>query len=155
MVLAVALVIAALASPMFVSAKGATVPFKVTCKAYPTPTGGGPGYIVLSIPADCVGTHLGNSEFYSDLTANVVPPFPAPQYGDMVFTAADGSQLFGDYNGLNVPNDFSGFDYWGTYEIVEGTGRFSGTSGSGVYYGSAGTHVGGGTLAYEGTLTNP
>jgi hypothetical protein len=134
--LALVLLTVVLASPMFVSAMEPTTSFKVTCATYPELIGGGDGYIVLSIPADCVGNHLGNSEFYSELTGFVVPPFPNIQYGDMVFTAADGSELYGDYNGFNVPNEYGAFTFWGTYEIDAGSGRFDGATGSGDYYGT-------------------
>lgn len=151
--LALVLVIAALASPMFVSAMEPTTPFKVTCATYPEVIGGGDGYIVLSIPGDCLGTHLGNSEWFSESTAFVVPPFPSQQYGDMVFTAADGSELYGYFEGLTAPNEFEAFDFWGAYEITAGNGRFNGASGSGDYYGSC--VYDDCTLTFEGTLINP
>jgi hypothetical protein len=154
--LLIVLVLVAVASPMLVTAAGATVPFKVRCVAYPEIIGEGPSYIVAAIPADCVGTHLGDSEWFSEVTAfmDSENPFvnPAPQYGDMVFTAADGSQLIGDFVGENVLNEVGGFDFWGTYQIVEGTGRFSGAAGSGIYYGGGGDSA---ALRFEGQLINP
>lgn len=155
-ILLIVLVLVAVASPLLVNAAGATVPFKVTCVAHPEIIGEGPNYIVAAIPADCVGTHLGDSEWFSEVTAfmDSENPFvnPAPQYGDMVLTAADGSQLIGDFVGENVLNDVGGFDFWGTYQIVEGTGRFSGATGSGIYYGGGGDSA---ALTFEGQLINP
>lgn len=139
-----------------VKAKGATVPFKVDCVTYPEVVGGGLGlgYFVLEIPADCIGTHLGNSDWYADSFVDIsTPPPPFPQTGEMVFTAANGAQLVGTFSGLAAPNNIGGFDYWGTYQITGGTGRFSGASGSGTYYGGADGETG--VLTFEGTLMNP
>ncbi len=150
------LVLVSVASPVFVSAEGATVPFKVRCVTYPEIVGGGLGFVLADIPADCIGTHLGNSGWHSLVTAYMDPtdPFnnPAPQYGDMTFTAADGSQLLGSFEGENVLIPGGGFNFWGSYEIVEGTGRFEGASGSGDYFGGGGNPA---SLTFEGELINP
>lgn len=151
------LVLMLVASPAFVSAKGAVVPFKVECVTYPVIVSE-PGQfpILADIPADCLGTHLGNSGWHSLVTVYINPtdPFntPAPQYGDMVFTAADGSELRGDFSGWNVLLEGGGFDFWGSYVIDEGTGRFEGVTGSGEYYGGGSYPA---SLTFEGELVNP
>ena len=97
---------------------------------------------------------MGRSAWYADSIVDIsTPPPPFPQIGEMVFTAANGDQLIGTFNGWGVPNEFGGFDYWGEYWIIEGTGRFSGATGSGTYYGGTDGEIG--TATFEGTLTNP
>ncbi len=145
------LILSTLSVQTIVLAEGAVTPFKVNCVTYPE-VNVIPGYLVLRIPAECGGTHLGESDWYADSVVDITT-FPALQTGDMVFTAANGSQLFGSFNGYAVPNDIGGFDYWGDYEITEGTGRFSGATGSGTYYGGADGTTG--VLTFEGTLIDP
>ena len=131
----------------------ATVPFKVTYQTFPVPRGvDGDGYLILEIPADGKGTHLGKSEWYADSLVSLGPN-PNTQTGEMVFTAANGDQLIGSFEGWANLSDSGGAEYGGEYEISEGTGRFTGATGSGDYYGSAGPETG--TLTFEGTLTNP
>jgi len=135
-----------------------TVPFHADCLTYPTRVGSGPGFIVLEIPSDCIGTHLGNSEWYADSVVDLTPLAngePAIQTGTMYFTAANGAQLIGEFAGYALPNATGAFDYWGEYWITEGTGRFSGATGNGVYSGGADGQTGVGTALFEGTLTNP
>jgi hypothetical protein len=133
----------------------ATVPFKAIFTTYPETVSFNPktGILVLSIPADGNGTHLGKSEWYADSIAYLYSSTYPTQTGEMYFTAANGDQLFGYFEGTGVPNDIGGFDYWGDYWITEGSGRFSGATGSGIYFGGAGG--GSGMLTFEGTLTNP
>jgi hypothetical protein len=158
--IALLFVIAILAGQVVTAAEAATVPFKVSCVTYPQPVGGGadPGgvYIELDVPGDCIGTHLGNSEFYSDMTAYVAPPpWPWPQFGDMTFTGADGGQLFASFTGESAPGDGGGLNFWGNYEITWGNGRFHGATGSGQYSGSVNAAGTEGEIVFEGTLLNP
>ena len=142
LLVALLLTFAVLGGQMPVSAKGATVPFKVACQTYPVPEFMG-DHIVVTVTSDCKGTHLGKSHWDSVSIVDISqPPPPFTQIGDMVFTAANGDQLIGTFSGLAVPNDKGGFDYWGDYEITGGTGRFSGTTGSGAYSGGAGEGIG-------------
>lgn len=150
--LALVLALVAIASPALGRAGGATVPFKVECTTYPEVDDSGFPILIVTIPADCIGTHLGISDWYGDTLVDLTV-YPALQTGTMEFTAANGAQLFGNIDGEAIPNDIGGFDYWGDYWITSGTGRFEGYTGSGIYYGGAGGGVG--TLTFEGTLTRP
>lgn len=140
-----------------VNAAERSVPFDVRCEVQPSIVGEGPEYIVAAVPGDCVGTYLGKSTWFSELTAYMDPvdPFsiPAPQHGNMVFTAADGSELFGYFEVMNVLNDRGGFDYWGRYWIYDGSNRFIGTIGSGYYSGNASSNLG--FLNFGGEFVNP
>ena len=103
----------------------------------------------------CTGTHLGQSQWYSLITAFInVDDLtqPAPQYGDMTFTAANGSTLYGYFEGQNVPRADGGFDFWGRYWIYGGTDRFEGATGRGFYYGGG---VGEVLLYFVGELVKP
>jgi hypothetical protein len=135
-----------------VRAKGAIVPFKVTCQTYPNVVPGD-GYLEVKISSDCTGAHLGKSHWDADSIVELTTPPPFTQAGEMVFIAANGDQLIGTFSGQALPKETGGFDYWGDYEITGGTGRFSGTTASGTYFGGADGEVG--TAVFEGTLTKP
>jgi hypothetical protein len=133
-----------------VAALNAAVPFKATYTTYPTQVSE-PGVIpmIFEIPADGEATHLGKSTWYADMW---VDPRSEPwtQGGVMTFTAADGDQLFGTYDGFAEPGG-PGIKFWGVFEISGGTGRFEGAKATGDYWGECGT--GEGILHFDGTLT--
>ena len=150
------LVLVIMAGPMHVTAAGDGKAFRVDCLSFPQAPEWKVDHFVFPIPAVCTGTHVGRSVWFSNVTVFLDPTdptgTPAPQYGDMVFIAADGSQLFGHFEGENVARPGGGFDLWGTYEIVGGTDRFVGASGGGSYYGGGVTNA---TLIWEGELVLP
>lgn len=131
-----------------------TVPFQVDCQTYPTIVEINEVQMVLEIPGDCKGTHLGRGEWYADMVVDISsPPPPFLQSGTMVFTAEDGDQLFATFFGFGKPKATGGNYYWGGYQISGGTGRFEGTTGTGLYHGQADGEVG--TAIFDGTLLNP
>lgn len=153
LLLALTLAVVAVAGTAHVQARGATVPFKVKCTTYPQVDATGFPLLEVTIPGDCIGTHLGNSRFYSKLSGYILGDPPWVQEGKMEFTAANGATLSGYYEGHFVPNDIGGNDWRGDYWIDGGTGRFDGYTGSGIYYG--GGDGSSATLTFEGTLTKP
>jgi len=139
-----------------VSAKGGAkfLPFKVNCETYPSIMGVIDGNLVLEIPSDCKGTYLGNGEWFADSLVDITNPTPPNlQTGEMVFTAANGDQLSGNFFGYAMPKESGGNYYWGGYEITGGTGRFDGVTGSGLYHGQADGEVG--SAIFDGTLMWP
>jgi hypothetical protein len=74
---------------------GAVVPFKATIQTFPRIVSRYP-YLVVEIPGEGQATHLGKTVFYSDMNAY----FNGLQDGTMVFTAANGDQLVGGFEGI-------------------------------------------------------
>ena len=150
--LIVTLVLAAGASGV-ARAGDAVVPFKAYYSGSPVgifdPTC---GCLHQTFEFDGNATHLGLSHF-SATGVSYLFSSPPYQIGDMVFTAADGDQLFGYYLGgfTYLPDgivEFGG-DFW----ITGGTGRFEGVTGEGDYWGTASTiSPSWGKLYYDGTL---
>lgn len=156
------------ASGAIVTRANATVPFIGHYTTYPEVTEPVNG-VFEDIPIPSVGkaTHLGKSTWYSESDVNFNIPNTGPQVcgagevyqdGSSIFTAADGSQLIGEFLGwsyyVDPTHPFAGCgDYW----INEGTGRFVGATGSGTYSYIV-TIIDGvlvGELDFIGTLTNP
>jgi len=80
------------------------------------------------------GTHIGNGDWVS---GECLDSFSRPGiilvHGHGVITAADGDQLFVDYDVTTpVPDATGAIHASGTYTIVGGTGRFAGSTGSGT-----------------------
>lgn len=134
-----------------------TASFSAAYTTYPQVVGGGnDGYdfIILDIPGEGEGTHLGASTWFADdMKAYVDGPLPFPQYSQMIFKAANGDELYGHFAGFGYPNAAGGFYYWGGFDINGGTGRFEGALGNGIYHGSAGG--GSGRVTFEGELLLP
>jgi hypothetical protein len=127
------------------------VPFKAEYIVYPEqPPDFGDGYMLLVIPGEGEGTHLGKSTWLAkSMRVDLVDPPPQPQFSEMVFTAANGDELYGHFFGFGRPNDAGGNYFWGGYEIGGGTGKFEGASGSGLYHGTCREIC---TLSFEGNL---
>ena len=129
---------------------GAVEPFKARYETYPQPVGPPEnGILTLKIPGDGEGDPLGKSTWDAEMKINVTQ-VPNPQTGTMVFTAANGDQLFGTYEGLGTPAD-GPVSFQGTFQITGGTGSFEGATGAGTYWGTA--EGGEGTLYFDGMLT--
>lgn len=136
LMLALAMVLAAASNASTVAtAAGAEVPFKATYMMHPKPVGEINSCIIQELPGEGNATHLGLSTFYSDAIACTDT---LTQAGDMLFTAANGDQLFGGFAGsIAFSPDFLSVDFWGYYWITGGTGRFEGVTGGGTYWGTA------------------
>ena len=129
---------------------GAVEPFKARYETYPQPVGPPEnGILTLKIPGDGEGDPLGKSTWDAEMKVNVAQGPPNPQTGTMVFTAANGDQLFGTYEGLGTP-DGPAVSFQGTFQITGGTGRFEGVTGAGTYWGTAEGSEG--TLYFDGML---
>ena len=112
------------------------VPFKGKYTTYPEVSDPDEyGAIVAIIPSEGKATHLGKSTWFSNSvveTNNGEPPWS--QTGDMLFTAADGSTLVGEFTGISMYTEEYPFAGNGEYTITHGTDRFEGTTGSGKYF---------------------
>ncbi len=122
---------------MVTTRANATVPFKAVYITSPVITAvSNSGTLTVEIPSEGNGTHLGKGAWYSD--SYVYDTFldedgPWGQVGTSIFTAADGSQLVGAFEGTTGPTADSPFAGTGAYWIDYGTGRFEGAMGSGAY----------------------
>ena len=140
-------------APSVATAEDAVVPFKATYNMSPRAVGvTEDGCNIQELPGEGQATHLGMSSFYSNAFAC---PAALVQFGDMLFTAANGDQLFGGFSGsLEFAPDFSSVRFWGDYWITGGSGRFEGVTGSGHYWGTAQLSAEAkGILHLSGTLT--
>jgi hypothetical protein len=147
LVLALAVVMAS--SGSIVMADGAVVPFKARYVTHPEQVGFEDGVLLIEIPAEGLGTHLGLSTWFATMWVDT-NFYPFTQGADdMVFTAANGDQLFGSYAGYALPTA-TGVKFWGTFQISGGTGRFEGTTGAGTYEGICGDTEG--ILYFDGML---
>ena len=130
---------------------GAVEPFKARYETYPQPVGPPEnGILTLKIPGDGEGDPLGKSTWDAEMKINLTQGPPNPQTGTMVFTAANGDQLFGTYEGLGTP-DGPAVSFQGTFQITGGTGSFEGVTGAGTYRGTAEGDEG--ILYFDGMLT--
>src|SRR5262249_48689963 len=90
-------------------------------------------------------THLGR---FTRLSHVVVHPEDGSAEGTIVFTAANGDQLFMDVVGL--PTTTASIS--GTYTFTGGTGRFRNASGGAEFVGVIGQDMIHITVAFEGTI---
>jgi hypothetical protein len=149
-----ALIVVMASGGAMVAAKSAVVPFKATYVTYPRAVGPPvDGVLTLNIPGEGKATHLGKSTWYATMWVDT-KPYPWTQGSDdMVFTAANGDQLFGSYVGYAEPPTAEGIiKFWGDFQITHGTGRFEGATATGKYWGQCGSDEGG-ILYFDGTLT--
>ena len=147
--LTLALVLTA-SAPVAASDGDAVVPFKAVYNMSPQIVGvDSNGCNIQVLPGVGKATHLGESTFYSDAVAC---PSTLSQSGDMLFTADNGDQLWGSFEG-DLAFSFPTVHFWGDFQITGGTGRFEGVTGSGTYEGTAVVTPGGkGILYFDGTL---
>jgi len=73
------------------------------------------------------GTHLGRFRYSADIT---VDDQTGDGVGTVIWTAANGDQIFADTHGEIVLLDFPNLTLRETQVITGGTGRFSGASGT-------------------------
>jgi hypothetical protein len=148
--LAVVLLMAGGISAAPTVADGTVVPFRATIQTFPQPPGVVDNCLLVLMP-ECEGqaTHLGKSTWDATMWAC----FDWSQHGTMVFTAANGDQLSGGFEGTweGTPQVFVEFE--GTFWITEddNTGRFEGATATGEYWGTA--EAGEGILYFDGMLT--
>ena len=145
---------------------GRTVPFKATIETYPRFAGmlADPPGIALSIPGQgqCMidGRFLSHADecaWYADSWVLFGYPYNH-QWGVMTFTAANGDQLLGTFEGEGYFDPALGTNnFWGAYVITGGTGKLAGAQGAGVYRGTAAEgppgEAGLGMLYFDGVLT--
>ena len=159
-VLALAMVLMlTMAGSASVAADGATVPFKAYYSMLPRIVGPAgpdyPGCVKQELPGTGQATHLGLSTWYSEATGC---PAAGTQFGSSIFTAANGDQLIGTFEGISsMAPDGSQVEFSGTALVTEGTGRFAGYTGTLTYWGTAALAASPrtGELHFEGTLTKP
>jgi hypothetical protein len=98
-------------------------------------------------------THLGASEFVATATVYLTPPPPFLIVGTVIFTAANGDQLFASYTGTSMPVAGAPNNVLLTYTVTGGTGRFENATGS--FTGVPVVPVGAltGTITLEGNIS--
>lgn len=150
LLMVVALIVVMAGSGSLVVVADPVVPFKATFVTHPSIVGFDPvtGILTVKIPAEGQATHLGESTFYADMWVDTTT-LPNGQTGVMTFTAANGDQLLGSYEGHSTPPPNA--EFWGDFEISGGTGRFDGVEGSGAYWGAVEGEEG--LLYFDGMLT--
>ena len=114
---------ALLSTTSTIAAAAGVVPFKGRANGEITAVLPGPTGVAMTAVAEGNATHLGNFTREEHLLLN---PDTGAFTGDVVFTAADGSQLTAAITGSFT----SATTALGTYIFTGGTGRFDGTTGS-------------------------
>jgi hypothetical protein len=164
--LVVILVLVMAGSASAAATGGRTAPFKATIETYPRVVGmlSDPPVIALAIPGQGQCTidgrflsHTDECTWYADSWVLFGYPYNH-QWGVMTFTAANGDQLLGTFEGEGYFDPVLGTNsFWGTYVITGGTGKLAGAQGAGVYWGTAVEgppgEAGLGTLNFDGALT--
>lgn len=146
--LVLALVLAA-SAPRAASADEAVVPFKASyATAFAILGVDSNGCNIQRITGVGQATHMGESTLYSDA---VGCPATQTQTGSLLFTAADGDELWGTFAG-KLRLEFPIVYFWGNYVMTDGSGRFDENTGAGSYTGSANLLTGTGTITFEGEL---
>jgi hypothetical protein len=151
-VLALTLILVAAGSAQ-VAASEADVPFYTSLQVHPTSAGpildasGNPIGFKLDVPGGGQATHLGDCTWHTVMWVY----FNGSQHGDMVFTAANGGELHGAFDGHGWRDSEGVSHFEGTYRFDGGTGRFEHATGEGDYWGAAVLN-GGGVLYFDGTL---
>jgi hypothetical protein len=105
-----------------------------------------PGGVVLTVAADGNATHLGKFSREETILFN---PGTGVLTGVIVFTAANGDQLFGTVDGGFV----STTEATGSYIFTGGTGRFQNASGEADFFLTTpdGVHF---TVEFDGSLSS-
>jgi hypothetical protein len=131
-----------------VAASGPEAPFYTSLRVHPTLAPDSiPGGFKLSVPGEGQARHLGKCNWDAAMWVY----FDGSQHGEMEFTAANGDQLVGTFDGHGYRDSAGVSHFDGTYEFTGGTGRFWGATGEGDYWGAAVLN-GDGVLYFEGTL---
>jgi hypothetical protein len=125
---------------------GDQVPFKGHADAVVTGVEATPDGLRLTVAATGQATHLGR--FTRD--ESVVVHADATFEGTLLFTAANGDQLFADVEDAFI----SATTALGTYTFTGGTGRFKNASGGAGFVGvtSDGIHI---AVKFAGTISSP
>ena len=102
--------------------------------------------LLVTAPGEGQATHLGRFTRLGKVVINLVD---GSVKGTVVFTAANGDQLFAEIEGVPTGSPTT---VAGTYTFTGGTGRFSDASGMAEFTGviaSDGIHI---TVEFEGTI---
>ena len=96
--------------------------------------------LTVTVISEGRGTHLGRYTA-EQVFCGVIDPETGVRLlleGESTVTAADGSQLFSEFESTETPTEIPGvFEQDGTVTFVGGTGRFEGASGSAVISGTS------------------
>lgn len=90
----------------------------------------GPPAIYHIITGTGTATHLGASSFVAKSTLYLTPPPPFISRGSIIFTAANGDQLFANHIATSTPVAGAPSIVIVNYTVTGGTGRFEDASGS-------------------------
>jgi len=127
------------------------LPFKANVSAYATPPPSGPPPWYMDVYGSGVATHMGRVTVYQHHM--VVPAGDGVDFYDGFFlwTAANGDELWGTYEGHMPFNPAGYFEIHGYFIIEGGTGRFAHATGEGPASGAQ--HLDGtADLTLDGTI---
>lgn len=138
-----------------IATRDVTMPFMGWYTTYPVLTGADEnGTLTFEIPGEGVSNILRQSTWYSvSEIFNTVTDPPYVQTGNSIFTAADGSQLIGAFEGTTGPKGNNPFVGTGTYVITSGSGIYEGATGSGTYSYAVAPDFSHARLEFRGTVT--
>lgn len=138
-----------------VSTRDVTLPFMAWFTTYPALIGADEnGTLTFEIPGEGVSNVLRQCTWYSlSQIFNTLEAPPYVQTGNSIFTATDGSQLIGTFEGTTGPKGNSPFAGVGAYVITSGTGAYEGATGSGTYTYAVAPDFSHARLEFKGTLT--
>lgn len=110
-------------------------PFKGDFIAHPQVVSIIDGVLTMYIEADGNATHLGKCTW---VATQIVDDNANPAMtGEFTFTAANGDQIWGDYDGIPSYFPDGSVSFVGTMYVEGGDGRFEGADGELPYYGGA------------------
>ena len=139
---ALAAAVLALAAPASAADHGAGAAFKVRAAYDANIVGGDATGLTVVASGAATGTELGSGT-WNDSEFAAFTPNGLDITGTLTLTAANGDELFVQYEATTPPPDSTGAIHpQGTFTIVGGTGRFVNASG-------------GGTLSADANVANP
>ena len=138
-----------------VVSRDVTLPFVGWYTTYPALIGADEnGTLTFEIPGEGISNVLRQSTWYSvSEIFNTLTGPPYVQTGNSIFTAADGSQLIGTFEGTTGPQGIYPFVGTGAYVVTSGTGAYDGATGSGTYSYKVAPDFSYAKLEFKGTLT--
>lgn len=133
------------------SAKIHPVPFKASFEVWSYPAAPVNGILEQIVEGNGNATHLGKTTIYVNEEIDL-RGFPWLGAYDIIFTAANGDQLFGVYTSDIDPSSFPELTGVGNGTITGGTGRFEDAIGDLVYKVTFNAAEGKGKVSYSGNI---
>lgn len=112
----------------------------------------GPGLVSMNVIGKGMVSHLGKSKVFIAQTANyTTDPFSLVS-PTVIFTAANGDELYSSGVGTFTDDGLGNSAFTGTLTISGGTGRFNQATGSVTYDGSANVAAAKGQFTFDGMV---